>query len=737
MRKSELISLVALALIGVIALIMGRFGARAMQDSVIERARDNLAIIGFSDIEVSADGLVVEIAGKVRSSNDHDVVLGTIQNMTGVARIVDNVFVVEPLMDGTPLKLVLQRDGQAVTLTGEAPNFESRDLLAAQAELLRGEAEFLNLMKAQDRGSAPDWFIAAEATIDAVSALRVGRGEVFENKVVIVGAAIDGAARDEILAMLQARLPSKYTQELEISAPPPLLSPYVFSARMNADGIDIGRCAVPDARLRSVVAGAVKSAGRKLVDERAQTCVIAHGAPNEQWSDAVVRSIEAMTTLQEGAVRIVDDQVLIEGFVAKGADITAATERVMEGWPAPYHVQTSIREILPFVRPYSLTAIKRPSEVSLRGHAPHESRVETWGKILGVEPDLKLARGEPPEWEMAVEIGLERLASLKIGALTVVGRSLILAAPGDLAERKQMELGLRGRLPSGYAVEVIAADEPQFLGASTETAEALENLPVTDHRPVFIVSHQDGQPALVRGVVADPASRATVSAYAHAKFGRMADLSALEVRPQADLPLGWQRALFASLDALSVLSQGEVMVEPGAAYLRGQVSKATQAHEALRTLESKLPEEFARFSRLRVEEVIALPEADGPEHLTDGACEARIKQLTAANPINFESGSSVISGDSYDVLERISRVLIRCPEAQFIVGGHTDASGSEEDNLSLSQKRAGQVRVALVRRGVDPGQLMAQGFGESRPIASNETASGRARNRRIEFKISR
>ena len=70
------------------------------------------------------------------------------------------------------------------------------------------------------------------------------------------------------------------------------------------------------------------------------------------------------------------------------------------------------------------------------------------------------------------------------------------------------------------------------------------------------------------------------------------------------------------------------------------------------------------------------------------------------------------------------------------VEGHTDSVGDDAMNLKLSQNRANSVMSALIKRGVDPARMEAIGYGETKPIASNSTAAGKAENRRTEFNIS-
>jgi OOP family OmpA-OmpF porin len=78
-----------------------------------------------------------------------------------------------------------------------------------------------------------------------------------------------------------------------------------------------------------------------------------------------------------------------------------------------------------------------------------------------------------------------------------------------------------------------------------------------------------------------------------------------------------------------------------------------------------------------------------------------------------------------------------CSELRLEIQGHTDSSGQRDDNLRLSRKRAEAVKAYLVAQGLSPDRLDAKGFGPDRPVASNRTEAGRARNRRIEYRVIR
>ncbi|MCG8393305.1 MAG: OmpA family protein [Pseudomonadales bacterium] len=111
-------------------------------------------------------------------------------------------------------------------------------------------------------------------------------------------------------------------------------------------------------------------------------------------------------------------------------------------------------------------------------------------------------------------------------------------------------------------------------------------------------------------------------------------------------------------------------------------------------------------------------------------------QTITFNNIGFELDSAKITASSRPTLERMANSLKAQTDFNVEIAGHTDSTGSAAYNEQLSDKRAASVRQYLIDQGVAADRLTARGYGEVDPIASNETASGRAMNRRVEFRVS-
>lgn len=111
-------------------------------------------------------------------------------------------------------------------------------------------------------------------------------------------------------------------------------------------------------------------------------------------------------------------------------------------------------------------------------------------------------------------------------------------------------------------------------------------------------------------------------------------------------------------------------------------------------------------------------------------------QLIMAHGIGFDTGSYQLSTSIFSTLNGVAKVLNEYPKSSLRIIGHTDSVGGSESNLTLSERRAESVGNYLIRQNVKSGRLTTLGYGERRPVASNETAAGRAANRRVEISIT-
>jgi OOP family OmpA-OmpF porin len=107
----------------------------------------------------------------------------------------------------------------------------------------------------------------------------------------------------------------------------------------------------------------------------------------------------------------------------------------------------------------------------------------------------------------------------------------------------------------------------------------------------------------------------------------------------------------------------------------------------------------------------------------------------AVKGLHFATDSAAIDAKGKKALDEVAAVLKKNPKLRVEIDGHTDATASDDHNRALSERRAEAARSYLVAAGIDKDRLEAKGFGEAKPAADNDTASGRAENRRTEIEV--
>ncbi len=120
----------------------------------------------------------------------------------------------------------------------------------------------------------------------------------------------------------------------------------------------------------------------------------------------------------------------------------------------------------------------------------------------------------------------------------------------------------------------------------------------------------------------------------------------------------------------------------------------------------------------------------------EGCLPADAQKFTGSiKGITFDAGKATIRKASHKTLDDTAKVLTAYPELRLEVQGHTDDQGPDDSNMTLSQERADAVKAYIVAKGIADTRVIAKGFGETSPVADNKTNAGRAKNRRIEFRI--
>ena len=189
--------------------------------------------------------------------------------------------------------------------------------------------------------------------------------------------------------------------------------------------------------------------------------------------------------------------------------------------------------------------------------------------------------------------------------------------------------------------------------------------------------------------------------------------SVLDESPEPDASM---QLAMAEPDAVEEEAVAEIVADPVAS---PQIEKTTDVDSA--------PTESSQVGTTKT--------ASTDSDLSRTDCAALFKEVSRSGTINFGSGSAELLGTSTPILKFFKTAFDTCSEFTIAVEGHTDSSGKASSNQKLSEKRAESVAEKLVKMGVPSDNLHVIGYGESKPIASNDTAATRSQNRRIEFTI--
>lgn len=386
--------------------------------------------------------------------------------------------------------------------------------------------------------------------------------------------------------------------------------------------------------------------------------------------------------------------------------------------------------VLPLVDPYTLSATALNGAVTASGHAPNEGvRNRLAAQAAG---ELTLAAGAPDAtWPDAAGLGLAALAVFEEGQLQISGRSL--AFSGVLAT-PQAEADIRA------ALAVLPADYT----SSFDVTYLDDGTP-----PAWRLSHDAALGARLSGKLPMGVSGAQVAeALGVATLDDTSTVALMGDAGAVSPVLARLAPWMADIETLTIAegpdgTEVEVGFGAGADLELLGAALGADLDGAARNLTLHLREVPATGAdgdrRTHVasgrDEVLAggfwLP---APGFAPDATtCAAQVDAVLGASRIGFVTGSSRLDARARGAVNALAGVLSPCLREAGLraeIGGHTDATGSEDANLALSRERASAVRAALLARGVPEAGLAAEGYGASQPIADNATEEGRAANRR-------
>lgn len=498
----------------------------------------------------------------------------------------------------------------------------------------------------------------------------------------------------------------------------PVASPYVFRAEKNQSG-QIASGNMPtqaqSAKFADLLGGAYDFE-------------LATGMPDSAWPDVAANGVAALSELEAGQIELTDQALKVSGAVQTRAERDAIIANV-GNLPAGYTLINAL-EIFDDGTPMRLDVSKGGDSDSVSGKLPFGMGIaDVQAQIPAATAGaLTTAEIDDDMWSGLAQSGLAALAKLETGTLTIVGPDLSLSGfamtPTDVAAAKQ-DLA---DLADGYTVTVDITSLDDGMPNDFEIAYDVQSgAAVSGKFPAGFSIADVAASMNVAGVSGAVTSGATGDA------------------TDAKLALATIADWLPELDAATVTQAGDqltldVVVSPGGdvAQIRDALTAELGDSVTVRSPEA-LPETGSRRANVltgqteQFQGLSWLPVYDFiPSVLS---CQGESLDVLAEHRVNFLSGQAVLDAKALRAINPLAGIMAHCFETTDLaveIAGHTDSTGDAAQNQELSQQRADAVRQALIDRGVRGDLLTPIGYGADQPIASNDTAEGRAANRRTE-----
>lgn len=535
----------------------------------------------------------------------------------------------------------------------------------------------------------------------------------------VAGIAPDEVARFRALtAVSRATEAGRVIDDMQVAALAAMQIPeFEVELLRNDDGISIIGLVPAGLDRASVVEGLQKRTGIQNVADLLETAD--YDVP-PHWDEAFAFGLRAAQLAPRAKISIAAGQVTVRAITDSRDQRIALEDALRRNKPATVALTTDISAPRPVISPFTLRFVLDGEGARFDACAADtelaRDEILSAGRRAGIpgQPGCQLGLGAPSrDWGRAAALGIDAVAALGAGSVTLSDTDVALQVPASVEQQ-----------PFDDAVARLETALPAPFTLAARKDEVQDGL----RGPVeFSATVTGPDQVTLRGRIGDARMRDTVETIARLRFGRVD--SALRLDPAA--PSGWTVSVIAGIEALSGLESGNVTVTPDLIRLSGTSGNQTASDIAAMQLAERLGagakyELAIRYDR-RLDPLLALPSGE--------ECVDRLNTVMRESLIGFEPNKSAIAGDPGPTLDLLSTAMADCDEYRIEVGGHTDSQGSESFNADLSHKRAQAVLDAMTEAGIATRLMTSHGYGESQPIADNDTESGREANRRIEFRL--
>jgi OOP family OmpA-OmpF porin len=304
------------------------------------------------------------------------------------------------------------------------------------------------------------------------------------------------------------------------------------------------------------------------------------------------------------------------------------------------------------------------------------------------------------------------------------------------AEATGTDLHLRGTVDDEAMIELIPDLVKELDGVGEVTAELEWVPPLNIDAPQVVaapitITWENGN-TTIKGEVSDDASKAAFLDELTRLFPAGVDATGFATKEGAPSERDWLSKVLTLLQiGADSLQEGELFVNPNERIIQmsGEHETRQIRREARDAIDTVMAETTFTF-------VSGLSIPEPPPFTREEVIELQgnLDELIEGKVVEFELNSDVLTSVGAALLDEIIVALDQFPFVPIEIAGHTDNQGEPADNLDLSERRAQTAFDYLVANGQDPVRFVVKGYGEDVPLVPNDTAAGRARNRRIEFR---